>query len=231
MKRYFKFYIAFWSVLVVVFNVIAFVSVGWAGQEKYTPAFWCGYIFIMLAFVVNLIYAALALYSKDLQKMFYNIAFFRGSYAGLILAFITGGAFMLIPVVPSWACIIISVIVMGANTISLIKTKTAATAVADVDAKIATSTQFVKVLAADTQSLIGAAKNDEARQLAQKVYEAARYSDPVSNEQLAGVEQQIEAALAEFTTAVISGSDNVAAAADILLYLINNRNEKCKALK
>ena len=231
MKRSFKFYIVFWSVLVAVFNVIAFVSTGWVGQEKYTPAFWCGYIFIMLAFVVNLIYATMALYSNDVKKIFYNIAFFRGSYAGLILAFVTGGLFMLIPVMPYWVCILIAVIVAGGNTISLIKAKTAATIVAEVDEKVVTSTQFIKILTADAQSLVTAAKTNEARELAQRVYEAARYSDPVSTDALAGVEQQIESALAAFTTAILTNAEDPAAAAETLLYLINNRNEKCKVLK
>lgn len=231
MKRNFKFYIAFWAVLVAVFNVLAFVSTGWAGQEKYTPAFWCGYIFIMVAFAVNLIYAAMALYSNNVKKVFYNIAFFRGSYAGMILAFITGGLFMLIPMMPYWVCILIAVIVMGGNTISLIKAKSAATIVAEVDEKVAASTLFIKTLTADTHSLVTAAKTDEARALAQKVYETARYSDPMSNEHLAGVESQIEEALASFTTAVLTNADDVAATADTLLYLINNRNEKCKAFK
>ena len=36
MKKALKSYIAVWAVLLVLFNVIAFVSVGWEGQEKYT---------------------------------------------------------------------------------------------------------------------------------------------------------------------------------------------------
>ena len=231
MKRNFKFYIAFWLLLVAVFNVIAFVSVGWAGQEKYTSAYWCGYIFITLTFLLNLAYAAVALCSDNLKKVFYNLAFFRKSYAGLILAFVVGGLFMLTSVIPGWVCIFVAVILMGMNTISLLKAKAAASIVEDTDEKISQSTRFVKLLIADAQALIAVAENDEARKLAQKVYEAVRYSDPVSNGLLAEIEQKIKEALDVFETAIRTNGDNMTAAADNLLYLIKSRNEKCKALK
>lgn len=231
MKKNIKFYVAFWTVLVVVFHVIAFVSPGWTGQEKYTPSFWGGYVSIVVAFVVNLIFAIMALYTNDAKKLFYNISFFRSNYAGLILAFVTGSVFMLLPSIPYWICTLISVIVMGVNLVSLIKARTAAKLVSDVDDKIANNTQFIKRFVAETQSLVALAKNEEARQLAQKVYEAARYSDPVSNEQLAEVEQKIEGAFEAFATAIRTDSKEASTEADTVLYYIKNRNELCKALK
>ena len=49
MKKNFKYYIGIWSVLFVLFNVIAFISPGWITHDKYTSSFWIGYIFITLA--------------------------------------------------------------------------------------------------------------------------------------------------------------------------------------
>lgn len=39
MKKVFKLYSIIWAIILVLFNVIAFVSVGWTGVEKYTPSF------------------------------------------------------------------------------------------------------------------------------------------------------------------------------------------------
>ena len=50
MKKLFKSYFAIWAVLLVLFNIIAFVSAGWTGQEKYTSSFWVGYVSITIAF-------------------------------------------------------------------------------------------------------------------------------------------------------------------------------------
>ena len=38
MKKMFKSYFAIWAILLILFNVIAFVSVGWVNQAKYTPS-------------------------------------------------------------------------------------------------------------------------------------------------------------------------------------------------
>ena len=75
MKNGFKFYALIWLALVVVFNVIAFVSVGWIGYEKYTSSFWIGYIFIMVAFVGQLICSYVALKETNINKTFYNICY------------------------------------------------------------------------------------------------------------------------------------------------------------
>jgi len=51
MTKVFKNYLIIWVVLLIIFNVVSFVSVGWTGQEKYTPSFWIGYAFITLTFI------------------------------------------------------------------------------------------------------------------------------------------------------------------------------------
>ena len=70
MKKVFKFYSAIWAVLLALFNVISFVSVSWAGIEKYTPSFWIGYIFITIAFIGQIICTYFALYDNDIKKTF-----------------------------------------------------------------------------------------------------------------------------------------------------------------
>lgn len=70
MKKVFKFYFAVWAVLLALFNVIAFVSVGWAGVEKYTPSFWIGYIFVTLSFIGQIVCAYFALKDEDIKKLF-----------------------------------------------------------------------------------------------------------------------------------------------------------------
>ena len=51
MKKVFQKYLILWAVLFVLFQVIAFISPGWGGVEKYTASFWIGYVGITIAFV------------------------------------------------------------------------------------------------------------------------------------------------------------------------------------
>lgn len=232
MKKTIKFYAAFWTVLVALFNVIAFVSVGWDGMEKYTPSFWWGYGFIMLYFAVNLISAIIAFAGKDAKKIFYNISYFKISYRGLVIAFVVGGLFMLISVIPYWVCILVSAVLMAANIVSIVKAAMAVRIVSDLDEKVAVQTRFIYKLSGQAQALAEMVKTDDLKELTQKVYEAIRYSDPMSHEGISDLDKQVADQYEVFSNAVINGERiDVTAAADKLLFLLKNRNEKCKVLK
>ena len=76
MKKAFNFYFIIWVVLFALFNVISFVSVGWAGVEKYTSSFWIGYVFITLTFFGQIICSYIALKDSDIKKTFYTFRTF-----------------------------------------------------------------------------------------------------------------------------------------------------------
>lgn len=67
---------------------------------------------------------------------------------------------------------------------------------------------------------------------AKKVYEAIRYSDPMSNDALANIENQIQNEFNVFADAVKNNDIDLAKSASYeFVILINNRNSKCKFLK
>lgn len=232
MKNGFKFYALIWLALVVVFNVIAFVSVGWIGYEKYTSSFWIGYIFIMVAFVGQLICSYVALKETNINKTFYNISLVKTSFTGLIVSFVFGGMCMLISPLPYWVGILLCAIVLVLNILSVIKAFTAAKIVAVIDDEVKIETLFVKTLTVDAESLLYRAKSEVVKNECKKVYEAARYSDPMSNNALASVESKITAKFVEFSDSVISDNyEEASAFANELAVLIGERNRKCKLLK
>ena len=73
--------------------------------------------------------------------------------------------------------------------------------------------------------MVSRAKTPEAKTLCKKVYEALRYSDPVSSEALAVIEGKIEAQFSVFSNDVSSN------ATQVLLLMISERNKTCKLLK
>lgn len=232
MKNGFKFYALIWLALVVVFNVIAFVSVGWIGYEKYTSSFWIGYIFIMVAFVGQLICSYVALKETNINKTFYNISLVKTSFTGLIVSFVFGGMCMLISPLPYWVGILLCAIVLVLNILSVIKAFTAAKIVAVIDDEVKIETLFVKTLTVDAESLLYRAKSEVVKNECKKVYEAVRYSDPMSNNALASVESKITAKFVEFSDSVISDNyEEASAFANELAVLIGERNRKCKLLK
>lgn len=232
MKKIFKFYLAMWAVLLALFNVIAFVSAGWEGQEKYTASFWIGYVFISLAFIGQLVCAYLALREDDVKKLFYNIPLVTISYTGLILSFICGGLCMLISTLPYWLGVILCAAVLAFTAIAVIKAAAAAELVSETDEKLKVSTAFMKTLIAEAAGIAAKAQTEESKSACKKVYEALRYSDPMSSEELADIENEIAKKLREIKTAVeAENGESLSELTEQALMLIKERNDRCKLLK
>ena len=232
MKKVFKSYIAIWAILLVLFNVISFVSVGWEGQEKYTASFWIGYVFITLVFVGQLLCAKVAFNAQNLTKLFYNLPLITISWTGLIVSFIVGGLCMLLSPLPYWVGVIVCTIVLAITAIAVIKANVAAEAVEEIDKKIKTQTFFIKSLTVDVEGLLARADSEEMKAECKKVYAAVRYSEPMSHEALSSVESQITLKFAELADMMATGElEDVKKSAREFCVLVDDRNKKCRLLK
>lgn len=232
MNRKFKYYALVWAILLVVFNVICFITPSEvAGMSKFRGAFWIGYVFITIAFIGQLFCASSAMKTDDNTKLFYNIPIISISYTGLILTVVFGSLCMAIPDFPNWLGIIICILIFAFTAISVIKAKVVADIVEGTDKRIKAQTLFIKSLIVDSENLIARATTSEAKDACKKVFEAVHYSDPMSNDALSGIERQITLKFNDFSNAVANGAENISNLADELVVLIDDRNRKCKLLK
>ena len=232
MKQKFKYYIVVWAVLVAIFNLIVFVTPNEiAGISKFEGAFWVGYIFIMLTFIGQLGVAWYAL-KDDATKVFYHIPLLSISYGTLVTMLIIGTLCMIIPHFPAWLGIILCALVLAFCVISMMQAQAAASIVEDIYKKIKNKTFFIKSLTIDIDSLMARSTTKEIADEIKKVYDAVRYSDPMSSEALSGVETQITLKVSELSEGVEkSDVDIVKKASKEIQILLNDRNKKCKLLK
>lgn len=232
MKSNFKYYVIVWAVLVAIFNVIVFVTPNEiAGMSKFAGSFWVGYIFIMLTFVAQL---GVAWYSlkDDITKTFYRMPLLSISYGSLIAMMVVGILCMVIPGFPVWLGIILCLLVLVFGIVSMMQAQAAASFIGDIDTKIKNKTFFIKSLTVDIDSLLARASSKEIREEVKKVYDAVRFSDPMSNDALAGVESQITLKVSELTDGVENSDiDMVKRLCSDITILINDRNKKCKLMK
>lgn len=232
MKKTFKSYLLLWVILLVLFNVIAFVAPGWVEHEKYSGSFWVGYAFIMVSFIGQLLCSMVAFRAENLQKMFYNMPLITISYTGLVVSFVVGGLCMFLSALPYWIGVIVCMIVLAITAMSVVKVSAAAELVAEVDENVKAKTFFIKSLTVDAEALLARAQDDETKAMCQKVYEAVRYSDPMSHDALSGVESEITLKMTALAQAV-TGND--VAAVNVLakevMILVDDRNKRCKLLK
>lgn len=233
MKSKFKYYAVAWAVLVVLFNVIVFIIPNeFKGMSKFGGSFWVGYIFIMLAFIGQLFVAWLAIRDDGITKLFYNIPLITISYTALIVMIVIGTLSMSIPNLPYWLGVIGCLLVLAFAVIALMGAQAASSIVTDIDEKIKNKTFFIKFLTTDVESLMEKETSTDIKDEIKKVYEAVRYSDPMSNDALNGIESQITLKMNELVDSVEKGNVNlVSKNAKEMIVLVNDRNRKCKLLK
>ena len=232
MKKGFKIYAIAWAILLVLFNVIAFVFPGWPGVEKYTSSFWIGYVFITLCFIGNLICANSAFKADSARKLFYNIPLITISYTALIVSFVVGGLCMMLPNLPYWVGVIVCAIVLALFAIAIVKAGAAAELVERVDEKVNVQTSFIRNMTAEAERLMARAQSPEAKAVCRKVYEALRYSDPMSHPELSVIEAKITVKMDELSAALAADDEEkMKGIANTLIIIISDRNSQCRILK
>lgn len=232
-KKNFSLYAIVWVILVALFNAIIFITPSeFEGESKFTDSFWIGYALVTIGFIGQLICSYIGLKDDNLNKLFFNIPLLRVSIIGLVVSAVAGSVFMAFFNVEAWISALVSLIILAFVAIATIKAKATGDIVEAVEKKIKEQTFFIRNLTVDAENLLARANTPETKATVKKVYEAIRYSDPMSNDNLNEIEGRIGYEFKTFEMAVKSGDTAVVEnQAEELLILINNRNNKCKALK
>lgn len=236
-KRAFKFYLIAWAILFVIFNVVVIAlpketTIAGVTYQKLGGLSWITLILFELCFVGHLVCTWIALKRNKLSGTFYRLPLIRLSYACIIVTTVIGCVMMAVPNLPDWIPLIVVLIIMALYAVAVLKAAAAAEIVEQIDEKVRTKTAFIRDLTVDASTLMTRAKSEPVKNACKKVYEAVRYSDPMTSEALADVESRIRTEFDSFTDVVLSdNADAVNASADELLSLLTERNKTCKANK
>ena len=199
---------------------------------NYDARFWISFVFIVASFIGNLVCAFFAFKAENLKKMFLNLPLITVSWSALIAMLVAGSALMLIPNCPAWIAAIVCIVVLAINAIAVIKAVWAADTVNKVDEKVKAQTSYIKNLTVDAESILARAKSEPVKEECKKVYEAVRYSDPMSNSALASIESEIAIKFAKLSDAVVDDDfETVSNFTGKIIILLGDRNKKCKLLK
>ena len=199
--------------------------------SRYDARFFLGTGILVLGCLVA-VSASLIAFKKDdaHSKKFLGVPFVLSGRKYYILFTIVGVLTIWFPLI-IWIYVILAFIILAFAVSEIISVYVARENIQKTEEKVKAKTAFIKLLTADAQTLISVAKNDEAKQVAKKVYEAIRYSDPMSAEGLLNVEEKISSTFEDFSNSISNNSENLNALAEQLLVLIKERNNRCKVLK
>lgn len=229
MKKARNYYLIIWAICLALFNIIVFVV---PNENREADNFWIGYALITASLVGNLACSFVALNSKSNAKVFYNIPLITISIAGIVISSIAGAIFMAVPGIETWVGVIVSFVILAIVAIASLTAKSTADIVGDIDDKIKTQTSFIKGITLDAEMLMSSASTPEIKDEVKKVYEAFRFSDPMSSDALADVEGRIQNQFNLLQEVAITGdAERASQVAKDLLSLIDYRNKKCKITK
>ena len=234
MKKNFKYFSIAWIVVLVLFNAVTFLIPNEVfGVTRFDKGvFWIAYALITLAFICQIITAYKFVNSDSADKMFLNISLLRTGYMCVCVSVLLGVIFMVVPILPDWIGAVICVIVSGYFATACVKATALSDIVDNKDQQIKESTSFIKNAVVESEILIATATNEEIKLQCNKVYDALRFSDCVSNESLKEIEGEISDSISKLKSAVKEENvTEVTASTDQLLLLINERNIRCKASK
>ena len=234
MKSNIKYYAIVWFCLIATYNVSVFVMRFALYDEsiRFEKNFWIAWSFIIAAFICNLTCAFYVFKTNNFQKMFYRLPLITLSRTMLILMFLAGCIFMIVEQVPLWITTIFCMLIMTVNMVAIVSAIWTSDTVSRLDDSIAKSTEFIKNATMEAEVIFKSANDKTFSKECKLVYEALKYSDPVSNNLSLEIEEKIEVKLKQLGLMVATGGwDDVKNISDEIVKLIDERNQKIRMQK
>lgn len=232
MKNYRKTYCIIWCLMAALFNLIVFLSpAGRIAMKASLPTFWVGYGSVMAALLVQLVCSLRVLAGTSAEKMFLRVPVLRLAQGCLILSALLGGVCMAVPILPDWLATVAAAAVLVFYIIALLNATIAGDLVAERHRQVADKTALMYSLRDGVQRLVARAGDEADRAACEKLYEALRYSDPMTSDVVAIYDARLSDKCAQLREAVLHGGGDVQALAEEALLLLEERNMKCRMSK
>ena len=221
-------------IMIALFNLIIFLIpneiMGVTRFDK--PVFWVSYAFMMLCLIVQgVIDYKFSKIEEVGEKMFLNIPLIRTGYIALVVSVVIAILFMVIPVLPAWIGAIVCVLLTAFLILAVVRANTVATAIEEVGDKVAKKTFDMKMAVADAKTICDMASEDKKAD-ANRLYDALRYSDYMTCDEVAELDNNIKSGLSDIKTNISSSTiDDFKLAVDNLILIIKERNTKVKMFK
>ena len=224
--------IALIVVSLVIYNVI-FLMIPFS----HTGTFKVAYGFGIVAIVAQVFVILLAMSGANIvRKKFYAYPIVRMGMIYLAVQMVLTLFFSLITTfvenVPSWIAIVVCSIVLCTFIVLILLTDTARDEVEKIEENEERQTVQIKTFRINVDSLVRRAEDQELLKKLEQLSDIARYSDPVSNEVLYAVENEITEKINELGRAIRKGEiENAKSLAMDAIDLFEDRNAQCKAFK
>lgn len=211
-------------ILGILFALVSIIS--FAVPTAKTATFWVAYVFTAAAFAAQIIIWRTALGKEALKSKFIGFPIVHIGIVYAIIQVIAFAVFLFAPTLPTWSAIVVCSIIAGISAVCMISSDAGCDEIERVEAKVQKKVFYIRELQADIELLADSETNADIKTALTQLAEKIRFSDPMSNEQLADLENKISIKAAELKT-----TTSKLEIATVLHSLLDERNKKCKILK
>ena len=214
-------------VVFAVMNMLIF----FVFDEK-NNVFWTSYAFVCIAFAVQIISMFLAFKALEVEAVFFGIPLASLSLFYFFAAVFTGAVFMIFQGAPLKLAIALQVIILAVYVVVAIVSLLARDVAQDVSDNVKVGVTAIRTMQVDVETIMGQVTDAELKSRIRKLSETIRYSDPMSNDAVLELEEQIMQGIAELRVYCESGEKEAAMQAckeTELLFV--QRNKMLKATK
>ena len=134
--------------------------------------------------------------------------------------------FLFIPTLPIWSTVVACAVIAGVSAACMIASDVGRGEIERVSAKVREKAFYIKQLQADVELLASTETDTATKSALMQLAEKIRYSDPMSDEQLADIEDRITEKIAE-----LKSSTDKTKIINELNSLLDERNRKIKIMK
>ena len=206
------------GILFALVSIIAF-----AVPTAKTATFWIAYAFTAVAFAAQIGIWKAALGKEDTLKS--KFLGFPVVHIGIVYAIIQTVAFavfIFVSRLPTWSAIVACSVIAGISAVCMISADAGRNEIERVEAKVQKKVVYIRELQADIELLADNETNADVKTALTQLAEKIRFSDPMSNEQLADLEDKISTKIEELKTT----SSQLEIITE-LNSLLDERNKKC----
>ena len=212
-------------ILGILFSLVSIIA--FAVPTSKTATFWIAYVFTAAAFAAQIGIWKTALGKEEtLKSKFLGFPVVHIGIVYAVIQVIAFAVFMFVPTLPAWSAIVVCSVIAGVSAVCMISADAGRNEIERVEAKVQKKVFYIRELQADIELLANNETDATVKTALTQLAEKIRFSDPMSNEQLADLENKISAKVLELKTA----ANKVEIITELTL-LLDERNKKCKILK
>ena len=179
-------------ILLGVFNLLVFTIF-----KNHSNVFWLSYGFMTLAFVVQIASMFLSFEAANVEAVFFGIPLASFSLYYLCAELVIGAIFMIFQRASFTLALVIQVVVLAIFLVIAIISLMARDTVQEMGSNIKEKVADLRAVLIDVELMRDECKDPELKEKLRRLSETIKYSDPICNESVEGVEQHIRRKVSE----------------------------------